>query len=168
MDKKALTKLLTAIVLLTIAAFVMVNFFRSQNPSEEMVYFYDLSERKLFSAPRSSVPPIRGINNSEEDAVRAVVISNTEDSKDKKHRRIAYLEKYSPQLKYKFETVRHALANGQSSVDLIGHGEVPVNTFVRRIEDTNWHPLTSQEGEKIVSEWNVPNSDGKYPIVCVP
>jgi hypothetical protein len=47
-------------------------------------------------APRTRVPPIPGINNEEPDGMRAIVISTSGNPKDKK---IAYLEKYAPELK---------------------------------------------------------------------
>ncbi len=129
------------------------------------VYFYDLSEQKLFAAPRSSVPPIRGINNDEPDGVRAVVISATGNPRDKKNRKIAYLEKYTPELKAQFEAVQREGAAAQVP---LSREMVPANTLVRRLNENLWHPMNSPEGEKIVAEWNVPGPDGNYPVVCVP
>jgi len=40
--------------------------------------------------------------------------------------------------------------------------------LVRRVTDDQWVPLTSPAGERIVSEWNVPGPDGRYPVVCAP
>ncbi len=129
------------------------------------VYFYDLSEQKLFVAPRSSVPPIRGINNAELDGVRAVVISTTGNPRDKKNRKIAYLEKYSPELKAQFEVVQREGAAAQVPLT---RESVPANTFVRRLNESQWHTMNTPEGEKIVSEWNIPGPDGNYPVICVP
>ena len=67
MNKKAAMMLALAVVLLAGAAFRFSLFLRQHSPSSENTYFYDLSERKLFVAPRTLVPPIRGINNDEPD-----------------------------------------------------------------------------------------------------
>src|SRR5262245_21796993 len=66
-----------AVVLFGVAGFGFSRFFSGNDGVSEKTFFYDLSEKKLFSASRELVPPIRGLNNSEEDAVRAVVISKT-------------------------------------------------------------------------------------------
>ena len=98
MNKKAAMMLALAVLLLAGAAFQFVRFFRERGHSHELTYFYDLSELKLFAAPRTLVPPIRGINNDEPDGMRAIVISTSGDPKDKASQKIAYLEKYAPEL----------------------------------------------------------------------
>ena len=92
-------KLSAAAVLVIVAVVLLMKIFRSQRELEGMAYFYDLSEQKLFVAPRTSVPPIRGLNNDEPDGVRAIVVSTSGDPRDQQARKIAYLEKYSPELK---------------------------------------------------------------------
>ena len=161
-------KLLAVAALFCIAAWLGFRAWRGTGEQGELVYFYDLSEKKLFAASRDAVPPIRGLNNTEEDGVRAIVVSPTGDPRDRKQRRIAYLEKYSPQLKQMIEAVRRAEAAGESTTGLLSRGAVPANTLVRRVNESEWHVMTSAEGEKIVGEWNVPGPDGKYPAVCVP
>ncbi len=136
--------------------------------AEGRIYFYDLSERKLFAGPREAVPPIKGLNNDEMDGVRAIVISPTGNPRERKNVQIAYLEKYTPELKSQLEALRKAEAAGQSTVGLLPHGAVPKNTLVRRLTDADWVPMTSPAGEAIVSEWNRPGPDGKYPVICVP
>ena len=84
-----------AVVLLAGAAFQFSRFLDERSQAGENSYFYDLSERKLFVAPRTLVPPIRGINNDEPDGMRAIVISTSGDPKDKAGQRIAYLERYA-------------------------------------------------------------------------
>ena len=166
MDPKTVAKLIGVMVLLSIAAASTIRYFRNRGgDADGMVYFYDLTEQKLFPAPRPSVPPIRGINNAEQDGVRAIVISDSGNPKDKKHQHIAYLEKYTAEIKAQFEAVRQGGAGGQVAVR---RDAVPANTLVRRLNEPEWHPMNSPEGEKIVSEWNVPGPDGSYPTVCVP
>jgi hypothetical protein len=168
MNQKSLLKGVAASALLLLAGWLGYRAWRGTGEQQELVYFYDLSEQKLFPAPRSAVPPIRGINNADEDGVRAIVISPTGDPRDKQQRRVAYLEKYSAQLKQMFEAVRRAEASGESTAGALSRGAVPANTFVRRVNEREWHVMTSAEGEKIVNEWNVPGAEGKYPAVCVP
>ena len=153
-------------MLLAVAAVLMVRIFWSQREAEGMAYFYDLSEQKLFVAPRTSVPPIRGINNDEPDGVRAVVVSTSGEAKDKKHRQIAYLEKYSPELKQQFENLRDGSAAAATA--RIARGQSQAHIFVRRANEPTWHPANSPEAEKIMTEWQAPGPDGKAPVVCVP
>lgn len=131
-------------------------------------YFYDLEEQKLFVAPSSSIPPINGIKGGAAAGVRAIVISPTGEPGDQKHRQIAYLEKYSPEIKQLFEEVRQARAAGRSEEGRIDRSQVPPNTWVRRVHETEWHALSTAEGKKIASEWNVPGPDGRAPTVCSP
>jgi len=169
MNKKTIIQAGVALVLLATAALLTVSFFRSRaGHSEGTIFFYDLSEQKLFAAPRDSVPPISGINNEAVDGVRAIVISTSGDPKDKQHRKIAYLEKYTPDLKARLEAVRQAQNAGQSTAGMIPHGMMSANTLVRRPADTQWFVMNTPQGEQVVAEWNVPGKDGKYPAVCVP
>jgi hypothetical protein len=162
MNRSDIFKLVLALALLGGAFFILVRFLRQSDGISEQTYFYDLSEKKLFAASREALPPIRGINNAEEDAVRAVVISMNGNSKDKAGQKIAYLEKYAPEFKLQIEKVR------------AGQGEpLPRSArsnyrFVRRVDDSEWYAVSSPEGEKILNEWNIAGSDGKYPVVCVP
>ena len=166
MDRASLAKLIATIVLLVAAvALIVTNLLTRTGDADGKVYFYDLSQQKLFAAPRSSVPPIRGIDNDEQDGVRAIVISENANPADRKHRRIAYLEKYTPQLKAQFEAIQK---NGAGATTSLRREDVPASTLVRRLTDRDWYPMNSAEGEKIVAEWNVPGPDGTYPVVCVP
>ena len=168
MKKTATIKVVVSLVLLTAA----VVFFIKLSPSRESrngdAYFYDLQEQKLFVAPQGSIPPINGVKGAPMAGVRAIVISPTGDPSDKKHVQIAYLEKYSPEIKALFEEVQQARAAGRSEEGRIDRRQVPPNTLVRRLRDTEWQPLDSTEGKTIVSEWNIPGPDGRMPVVCSP
>lgn len=162
MNKSNILKLMLALALLGGAVFLLVRFLGQGDGIAESAFFYDLSERKLFAGPREALPPIRGINNAEEDGVRAVVIALNDNPTDKAGRKIAYLEKYTPEFKQQLEKVRAGQAEPLSS-------QVR-NTmrFVRRVDEVEWHPVSSPEGEKILTEWNVPDANGKFPPLCVP
>lgn len=159
--------LVFAIVLLTGAGFRFIRFFQESGSPEGRAYFYDLSEKKLFVASRTLVPPIRGVNDDELDGMRAVVVSPGGNPKDKASLKVAYLEKYSPELKQQLE----AMQSGQEVAapgGRISRGAAQSFTFVRRLNEETWHPVNSVEAEKIMTEWQVPGPDGKIPLVCVP
>ena len=150
-----------AIALLAGAVFMFVRYIQHDNGVVEKTFFYDMSEKKLFAASRELLPPIRGLKGNREDAVRAVVISSG-NPKGKANQKIAYLEKYAPELKLHLEKVREGKA------EPLPRGARDSFRFVKRVDDAEWRPVNSPEGEKILGEWNVPGPDGKFPIVCVP
>jgi hypothetical protein len=162
MNKAQLIKLTLAIALLSAAALLFAKFLRRDSGITENTYFYDISQKKLFSAPRESLPPMRGLDNADEDAVRAVVIAVNGNPKDKASRKIAYLEKYAPELKDHLAKVRDGKAQA------LPRGSRDSYRFIKRVDDLEWKPINTPEGEKILGEWNVPGPDGKYPVVCVP
>ena len=162
MNRTNILKLGLAVALLAGAAFMFGRFIMQSDGVSEQTYFYDLSEKKLFATAREALPPIRGLNDDEEDAVRAVVVSPNANPKDEGSRKIAYLEKYAPEFKEQLEKVR----SGQT--EPLPRGSRNALRFVRRVDDTEWHAVSSPEGEKILTEWNVPGPDGKFPVVCSP
>ena len=168
MYRKTLMQLLGVVVLLTAAVVFYLKLSPASGSGDDSAYFYDLAEQKLFVAPRSSIPPIAGTKGGKEAGVRAIVISTTGDPGDKKHREIAYLEKYSPEMKSLFEETREARKAGRPAAGRIDRSVVPANTWVRRLKDTEWHSLASPEGEKIAGEWNEAGPDGRVPVVCSP
>lgn len=156
-----------ALGLLAMGAVLLWRFIREQVPTEEQAYYYDLSEQKLFAAPRRLVPPIRGLNDSTEDAFRAVVFSTTGKPRDKASRQIAYLEKFSPELKQQIEALQKAEAEDPAALlppkDKADRVAARAHRFVRRVTDSEWYPLDSPQAEKILSEWQAANA-----VVCVP
>lgn len=162
MNRSNVYKLVLAVVLLGGATAMLVRFLRQGDGLAEETFYYDLSEKKLFAGPREALAPIRGLNDAEEDGVRAVVIALSDDPNDKVNRKIVYLEKYAPEFKQQLERVRAGLAeplprNARNS-----------SRFVRLVEGVEWHAANSPEGEMIETAWNVPGPDGKFPVVCVP
>lgn len=163
MNKADAIKLVLALAILGTATVFLVRFFRASDGVTEKAFFYDVSEKKLFTASRTAVPPIQGLNDAEMDAFRAVVISTKGRPEDKSSWTIAYLEQYSPELKRQMEA---AQANGSSP--LMGRGQALAHRFVRRVGDADWHPMDSPEAEKIVTEWAMPGPNGITPVVCAP
>ena len=150
-----------AIVLLVLAGLGFARFFSQSDGVSEETFFYDLSEKKLFAGPREAVPPIRGLNDAEEDAVRAVVISRG-NPEDKSSRTIAYLEKYASELKQNLAEVRAGKAEPLPSAVRNGY------RFVKRTDDPEWYRVNTPQGQAILNGWNVAGPDGKFPAVCVP
>ena len=160
MNRRAKKQLIAAVIMFTLAAAVFFNRWLASKKGPQ-AFFYDLSKGELFIADANLIPPIRGIDNTEEDGVKAVVIAPTAD--DKKNRRIAYLERYSPQLKRDMEEAR-----AKQTRPLIDRGSQQNFRFVRRAKDANWYSMNSPEGQRIVNEWTVPGPDGVSPVVCTP
>lgn len=156
-------KLALAVVLLALAGVAWFRWGGLDGGGTDGAWFYDLSEGRLFTAPRSAIPPIRGLNDEQEDAVRAVVISTNGNPRDRAARTIAYLETYSPELKRQMEAARAA---GESPP--MGRGLAQAHRLVRRLHDRQWYPLTSPEAERIVSEWLTAGPNGGPAVICPP
>jgi hypothetical protein len=163
MNKSTLGKLTLALALLAGATVCFVKLSPRGDGENDKGFFYDLAEQRLFVASRTLIPPIAGLKSRELTGVRAVVISTNANPKDKASRKIAYLEKYSPELKMVLEAVRAGKTSAVPS-----HQERQALIFVRRVNEAEWYTVKSPEGEKILTEWNVPGPDGKLPVVCSP
>jgi len=155
-------KVIVVVLLFAGAGFGFYRFFNKKSGVAEEAYFYDLSEKKLFAAARESLPPIRGLNDAEEDAVRAVVICASGDPKNSANRTIAYLEKYAPELKQNIEEARTGKSDAMPTKQRNGY------RLVSRPGDDKWHPSNTPEGQKIMTSWHVAGTDGQYPTVCSP
>jgi hypothetical protein len=163
MQRSELPKLVVAIVVLAVAGLLLWRFLGADSGVSERAFFYDLSRQKLFTGPRTAVPPIKGTDDDKEDAVRAVVISTNGNPADKKSWTIAYLEMYAPDLKKQME---EAQATGGSP--RMGRALAQTQRLVRRLHDTQWFALSTAEGERIVTEWATPGASGITPVVCTP
>ena len=159
-------KLTLAGVLFALAILFFVLF--SSPKSEALQYFYDESEQKLFTAPVDSIPPIKGINDDQFDGVRAIVIAPKGRCGDESVRRIAYLEKWSPQLKQQMEAAERAKAAGHAVPNLVGRSQRKFHQFVRRTESTQWYHMNTDEAAKIMATLRTKDAEGKIPEVCTP
>jgi len=168
MKKSARLQVVLALVLLAASVFFFIKLSPARESQHGDAYFYDVQEQQLFVVPRGSIPPINGIKGAAMTGVRAIVIATNGNPADKKHFQIAYLEKYSPDIKQLFEEVRQARAAGRSEEGRIDRRQVHANTWVRRLYDTEWQSLDTAEGQNIASEWNKPGPDGRTPVVCSP
>lgn len=163
MFKKSGPKILVSVAMLSLAAYLVWNWWRSEHTGGNQVYFYDQSAQKLFSTSSDSVAPIAGTDGPEIDAVRAIVFSPSGDCR--KDQQIAYLEKYSPELKAQFEVAKK---NPEADLPRMSRSQAQSHTFVRRVQDKDWHPLDSEEGGRIVGEWRLASPAGTDPVICLP
>ncbi len=145
------------------------NSLRSGDPGSR-AWFYDESEKKLYSMPVTTIPPDKGIGGISGDGEKAVVVTFGKDWHDRDKWRIAYLEKYTPSLKKNLEELIIARAAHR-----IFDGSVPsrqseyfqTNTLVKRVDDPDWYPANSDEGKNILTEWRSwRGPDGSQPMVC--
>ncbi len=156
-------KLAGTLLLLGLAGYLLYGFWQSQGQPLDKAFFYDLSEKKLFVASRTSIPPIPGINNSEADGVRAVVISTNGQAADKTSRRIAYLETYGPELRAQMVA---AQATGTSPE--MGREAAMAQRLVCRPQELKWHAMNTPEAEQIVNEWLALGPGGGPATLCSP
>ena len=155
-------KLIAAILMLGLAGYFSYSFWRNHRETVPQVYFYDLSEKKLFAAPQDAVPPIVGTDGKTVDAVRAVVYSPSGDCE--KDQKIAYLEKYAPELKAQFEVAKK---NPDADIPRMSRAAAQHYTFVSRANETNWHAMNTEEAGRIIGEWRLANP-GTDPVICIP
>src|SRR5438874_5008130 len=155
MSRRSKMQLAAALAMLVVSGFFFYNSWRA-NAAGPQAFFYDLSKGELFTADANLIPPIRGVDNAEEDGVRAVVIAPSPT--DQKNRKIAYLERYAPELKRDMEEAR-----AKHTAPMISRAMAQNMRFVRRVTDSAWYPMVSPEGQRIVSEWTAPGPDGLSP-----
>ncbi|MEW6158492.1 MAG: hypothetical protein AB1813_13750 [Verrucomicrobiota bacterium] len=163
MSKRDLKLLILCLVLLGVTGFMIVRQYLNRSDGQTRVFFYDLSEKKLFTGVSTLVPPIKGLNDAEEDAVRAIVISTNGKPEDKSSWKIAYLEMYSPELKQQFER-----AQREGGSPELSRAQAQNHRFVRRLEDREWYPMSSNEASLILNEWLTAGPGGEPAVICTP
>ncbi len=162
-EKKQLT---LAGVLFALAILFFVLF--SSPEREALEFFYDESEQKLFTAPIGSIPPIKGINDNQLDGVRAIVIAPKGQRDDESAHRIAYLEKWSPQLKQHMEAAAKAKAAGHSVPNVVDRSQRKFHQFIRRRDSPQWYTMNTDEAAKIMATLRTKDAQGKIPDICTP
>lgn len=154
--------LIASLAMLCVAGYFFYTFWSSNRTREPQVYFYDLSAKKLFTAPQDAVPPILGVDGPAEDAVRAMVYSPSGDCA--KDRKVAYLEKYSAELKAQFEQAKRAPG---TEFARMSRAAAQSHTFVARAEELKWHAMDTEEAGRIIGEWRL-DHPGADPVICTP
>jgi len=170
---KGAWKILLVLVLLGGAAFLLRPGHRGNDGEDNAkVWFYDQSTRTLYPAPRNAIPPdtTRGTTNA--PGVRAVVVAFHGEENNPKKRKIAYLETYGPELKNLLDRVQaaqRAKTPFEGKIPDRDGSFVRENTLVRRIDEPQWSASSTEEGRKIMIEWQEwVGPDGKPPVVCLP
>jgi hypothetical protein len=129
------------------------------------VWFYNEKAHRLYEVPRDTVSP-------SSDGVRAVVVAFSDNEKDPRRCKIAYLEKYGPDLAALLERARVAhLAQHLFTEEMPARASVYFqdNTFVRRETEEIWYPSSSADGKQIMSEWRTwRGPEEQRPMVSVP
>lgn len=126
-----------------------------RRPSGPRADFYDLSEKKLFSAPRDAFAPIRGVGGEPDDGVEAVVIHCPEchDTPE-----IAYLRTHTAEYKAKEEASRASKAG----IEGLTRDWIEEHTLVRLVDADSWHTTASPEGRAIVQGWKSKCPNGHW------
>lgn len=158
-----LARLAAAVVLAAVAGVYLYRTIGGRGEPGERGFFYDVSAKRIFTGPRDALPPIRGVDGPEEDGFRALVISTNAQPRDSHTWQVAYLEKFSPELRRQMTAARE---RGEALA--MGRAQMQAERWVRRLTDTEWQPMNSDAGEAIVNSWASPGPDGVTPVVCVP
>jgi hypothetical protein len=134
--------------IIAISAIVVVAMTLStRSASEPGQYFYDLSERRLYEAPRSAFAPEAGIGGTPDDGVEAVLVCCPDCGAEQ--RRIAYLRTHTLELKQ----MRARIASAGENPPELTREYISAQTLVRRLDDETWHPTSTPEGSQIVIDW---------------
>lgn len=109
------------------------------------IYFYDLSEKRLYPVSRDLFAPQAGIGGESGDGVEAIVVGCAQcgSSGD----RIALLRTHTPEFKQKDEEGRRT---GQG-IPGITREYTSANTLVRLTDGSEWFKTSTKDGSKIVA-----------------
>lgn len=167
---------LTTAAALTIAAVVFtgrrIGELHKSGEEGATVWFYDLSERRLYEVPRDTIPPHRGIGGPGNDGVRAVIVAFRGEQTDPARRRIAYLETCRAELKELLERIRSAHASARPVPERVPDRASEffrTNTLVKYPEEAEWHVSSSPQGLEVMNRWRAwKGQDGQPPVICAP
>ena len=160
----------TLAVLIALAVFAVAKAWHSgaDGESGSRVWFYNQTKGRLYSAPRSLIPP----DGDDDTRVRAVVVGFQGTENKPSELKVAYLEKYSLEFKALLERAEAAHAARRPFMEKLPSQSSEYyldNTFVKRPAESTWHPLGSDEAREIMAEWrNWRGPSGQAPIISVP
>jgi hypothetical protein len=153
---------LACLLLLVVAYRVL----RAAPSHGERSYWYDVSEKRLYTGPKDLVPPQDGVGGASGDAYLATVISWKKDGSDKT---VAFLISYTDELHSLLEQQRDAKAQGQPPPEKLGDRLwVTANTLVRTPDSAQWQPKSSPAGQRILAVLTTRGPGGDFPQVCSP
>lgn len=161
-----LKRLAPGLVVLTLLLILVAYRVFSGSPAPgKRMYWYDLSEKKLFVADAGLIPPLEGVGGKPNDAYPAVVITYP----DAKERAVAYIENVTDALRALQEEARLAQEAGQPPPEKLGDRLwVTANTLVRTLDSDQWHPKDSPQGLMIIATLTKRGPGGAFPRVCSP
>lgn len=108
-------------------------------------YFYDLSEKKLYAAPRNAFAPEDGIGGESGDGVEAIVFKCPQCPADRLE--TMYLRTHTPEYKRRHEEARRA----GTAVEGLTREWESEHTLISRVDPIAWHKASSDEAIKIGS-----------------
>jgi len=154
--------------LAVVFAVAKVRHFHGAGEAGARVWFYDQSAQRLYPAPRDLIPP----DGRDDTRVRAVVIGFQGLGNDISQLKIAYLEKYNPDLKALLERSVAAHAEKKPFSEKIPSPGSPYfqdNTMVKRPGEDSWHTLGTEEARQMMADWRQwRGPTGQPPIISVP
>jgi hypothetical protein len=158
-------------VLTTLAvvfALTKARHFRGDGEAGARVWFYDQSAQRLYPAARDLIPP----DGNDDSRVRAMVIGFQGLGNEVSQLKIAYLEKYSPELKALLERAQAAHAAKKPFTEKIPSRDSAYfqdNFLVKRPGEATWHTTGTGEARQIMAEWrDWRGPAGQRPIISVP
>jgi hypothetical protein len=126
-------------------------------------WFYDPNAGELFVAKSSAVPPIDAPSDTLPSvrlaAVRAYVFSYAYEPNET-NRFIGFLEIPNPVAK---KDEPDSISSGAGGAKQWGQGRL-----IRRVNDKQWVPADSNEGQAILRELFLPNENGDVAHYCPP
>ncbi|HEY3864350.1 MAG TPA: hypothetical protein VGO59_20960 [Verrucomicrobiae bacterium] len=154
--------------LAAVFAATRIGHFHRDGEAGAKVWFYDQKAQRLYAAPRDLIPP----DGDDGNRVRAVVIGFQGMGGDASQVKIAYLEKYAPELKALLERARDAHAAKRPFTEKIPPANSAFtqdNTMVKHPGEAMWSALGTAEARQIMSEWRAwRGPSGQQPMISVP
>ena len=167
MTKSRIISVVVIVICFAVAGLAFTRFLGTGAP-DDSAYFYDLSEATLYVASGTGRAPIKGIGGEPDDGVSAMVFSCCENCASGE-KQIAYLQKYTPELKALWEAWDLASEEERHQASkLDDRNFVTSNTLVRRIDGDQWYPRNSPEGQAILGVLTRACSNGTYPRIMNP
>ncbi|MFZ4575909.1 MAG: hypothetical protein ACOYN0_16070 [Phycisphaerales bacterium] len=156
-----------AVAMLGVSAWFVLGRMNEPEPGE-MSFFYDLSEKRIYKAPKDSILPHEGVGGAAGDGYRAFVIAPKGEADKPESRKAAYIESYTPEFAGRLKAYAASLKDQSLPRVTLSREETWKGTLVRRLSEEAWHEQSSPAGEDIRREWMNPGPDGRAWVVCEP
>ena len=165
MERKDIIKFtVLGIVVLAAAVVAFRNVTADRGPQD---WFYDLSEARLYTAPLGSITPLPGVGGESGDGVEAKVVAPEGECGKAASRKVVYLVTYTEE----YQRLKAESKDSGQLNETANRSFQVANTLVRRPTDSQWFASDSEEGVKIVEEFNdlvMGKTDGVKYKPCKP